>query len=203
MVYGQRLLANGTYQSLATFLDVIAHELTHGITGHTAALIYQDESGALNESISDILGVIVNNWYLHDRNDVDTWDWEIGPGLGQGGKPLRNASSPATCGCPEKMRDYQHVTYDLGGVHINSGIHTLAAVHVLRSCKPDGKKHFTPGEVAGLYYSTLQRLPAQATFAETRKQLAQVVATRYAGFPADQAENVSAVHAAYDAVGIV
>jgi len=203
MVYGQRHLGNGAFQSLATFLDVIAHELTHGVTSHTAALVYLAEPGALNESMSDIFGVIVNNWYLRgEASNVDDWGWEIGPGLGSGGEPLRDASQPTRCGCPDHMRDYRVVDYDLGGVHINSGIHTLAAVNVLRSTDPAGARHFTPREVAGLYYSTLQRLTAQATFAEARKQLRDVVASRYAGFPEEAAAKVAAVDAAYDAVGI-
>ncbi|MGD1058055.1 MAG: M4 family metallopeptidase [Solirubrobacteraceae bacterium] len=203
MVYGQRQLENGKFQSLATFLDVIAHELTHGITTHTAALVYRAESGALNESLSDIFGVIVNNWYLRgEESNVDDWDWEIGPGLSSDGEPIRDASQPTRRGCPDHMRDYRVVAYDVGGVHINSGIHTLAAVNLLRSMDASGARHFTPRAVAGFYYATLQRLTAQATFAEARKQMVDVVATRYAGFPHEASKKVAAVEAAYDAVGI-
>jgi bacillolysin len=204
MLYGQRKLANGTFQSLATFLDVIAHELTHGVTSHTAGLVYQDETGALSESMSDILGLIINNWYLNGENsDPRSWTWEIGPGLGTGGAPLRDAAQPTLRGCPDHYLDYKTVTYDHGGVHINSGIHTLAAVKLLQSTDPSGALLFTTREVAGFYYSTLQRLTTMATFKQARDAMVTVVSTRYVGFPSEAADAVAAVEGAYDAVGVV
>ena len=205
MVYGQRRRDDGTYQTLATFLDVIAHELTHGVTAHTAMLVYAGEPGALNESMSDIFGVIINNWYrVGEHGTVLNWSWEIGPGLKEGGEPLRDASRPSRRGLPEHMSDYRQLpsVVDHGGVHINSGIHTLAAVKLLQSTDEQGASHFRPREIAGLYYSTLQRLTAQATFAETRNMLLDVVATRYAGFPDEAQVKRAAVEAAYDAVGV-
>ena len=63
---------------------------------------------------------------------------------------------------PAHMKNFVKTTADSGGVHINSGIHTLAAVNVLRGTDASGARHFTPAEVAGLYYGTLQRLTAAA-----------------------------------------
>lgn len=204
MVYGQHKLADGTLQSLATFLDVIAHELTHGVTSHTAGLVYQDETGALNESMSDIMGLIINNWYLlGETSDPRNWNWEIGSGLCTGGAPLRDAAQPTRRGCPDHWRDYKAIAYDHGGVHINSGIHTLAAVKLLQSTGPSGVLLFTAREVAGFYYSTLQRLTTMAGFSQARDAMVTVVSTRYAGFPAMAADAIAAVEAAYDAVGIV
>jgi len=60
MIYGQAKF-NGRLQSLSASLSVVAHELFHGVTGATSRLVYQDESGALNESYSDIFGIIVYN----------------------------------------------------------------------------------------------------------------------------------------------
>ena len=60
MVYGQAMFG-GKLRSLSSSLDVVAHELFHGVTGGTARLVYQGESGALNESYSDIFGVLVSN----------------------------------------------------------------------------------------------------------------------------------------------
>lgn len=67
MWYGQ---FGGT--SLAKYLDVIAHELTHGVTQTTSNLIYRRLPGALNESFSDIFGVIIANWYPNDPSPSPT-----------------------------------------------------------------------------------------------------------------------------------
>ena len=58
MWYGQTVDANGKLHSFSRFLDVIAHELTHGVTENTSNLVYKDQSGALNESFSDIFGIM-------------------------------------------------------------------------------------------------------------------------------------------------
>jgi bacillolysin len=195
MVYGQ-IERDGALASLATYLDVIAHELTHGVTQFTANLVYKNESGALDESMSDIFGVIVANWYRKGGQDVDFWDWQIGAGLSKGGAPLRHAADPAGRNLPAHMREYRKMIQDDGGVHYNSSIHTLAAVNLLRS------KVFTPRQVAEFYYATLQRLTRLATFAEARQVITQVVATRRAGEDDGGAAAVAAVAAAYDAVGI-
>ena len=62
---------------------------------------------------------------------------------------------------------------------------------------------FTAREVAGFYYSTLQRLTTMASFRQARDAMVTVVSTRYVGFPPRAADAVAAVEAAYDAVGIV
>jgi len=73
------------FTDLTKSLDVIAHELTHGVTQFTAGLAYHDESGALNESISDVFGSLVKQWSLNQT--ADAADWLIGaevfaPGIG-------------------------------------------------------------------------------------------------------------------------
>jgi Zn-dependent metalloprotease len=60
MIYGQAMFDN-KLRSLASSLDIVAHELFHGVTAATARLIYQDEPGALNESYSDIFGALISN----------------------------------------------------------------------------------------------------------------------------------------------
>src|SRR4051794_23839730 len=117
-------------------LDVIAHELTHGITEHTAGLEYHNQSGALNESISDVFGSLVKQWKL--RQSAKDADWLIGaeiftPGLK--GDALRSMKAPGSAyDSPELGKDPQpdHMSKyarlpdteegDFGGVHINSGI---------------------------------------------------------------------------------
>ena len=113
-------------------IDVVAHELTHGVTTHTANLAYEDEPGALNESMSDVFGALVKQRTL--KQDAKTADWLIGAGLfapGIRGKALRSMREPGTAyddprlgrdPQPATMSDYVRTTDDNGGVHVNSGI---------------------------------------------------------------------------------
>jgi Zn-dependent metalloprotease len=113
-------------------VDIIGHELGHGVTQHTANLIYQGQSGALNESMSDIFGSLVKQRLLgHSAADAD---WIIGEGLftaNVNGTGIRNMKAPGTAyddpvigkdPQPGHMRDYVQTQADNGGVHINSGI---------------------------------------------------------------------------------
>ncbi|MFJ9771905.1 M4 family metallopeptidase [Kitasatospora sp. NPDC101157] len=113
-------------------VDVIGHELTHGVTQFTANLEYRDQPGALNESVSDVFGSLVKQYALH-QSAADA-DWLIGAGLlapGIQGVALRSMRAPGTAyddprlgkdPQPAHMRDYVDTTEDNGGVHINSGI---------------------------------------------------------------------------------
>jgi bacillolysin len=202
MLYGQ-VPGVGRLVSMATHLDVVAHELCHGLTQHTANLRYLDESGALNESISDILGVIVGN-RTNRGQDTSAWCWEIGAGLGPGGGPLRNLANPGLGDPPQPqhMNDYMSTTRDNGGVHYNSGIHNRAAYLVLTATLPNGSPVLTPDEVAQMYYFILLQLTDNATFSDAKKTLVNSIATRYRVLP-DVADRVEAIKQAYDAVGIV
>lgn len=113
-------------------LDVIGHELTHGVTDYTARLVYQDQSGALNESFSDIMGILVKQRFIGQT--AAEADWLIGAGLFTRlikGKALRSMKDPGTAyddpligkdPQPGHMKDYVKTSSDSGGVHINSGI---------------------------------------------------------------------------------
>lgn len=113
-------------------LDVIGHELTHGVTGAEANLRYMGQAGALNESMSDVFGSLIKQWHL--QQPVDQADWLIGEGLlakGVQGVALRSMKDPGSAyddpvlgkdPQPGHMRDYVHSVQDNGGVHINSGI---------------------------------------------------------------------------------
>ena len=113
-------------------LDVIAHELAHGVTEHTAGLVYRDQPGALNESMSDVFGSLVKQKSLA-QNASDA-DWLIGAELLVGelaGQALRSMRAPGTAydnpllgkdPQPGHMRDFVETDDDNGGVHINSGI---------------------------------------------------------------------------------
>jgi Zn-dependent metalloprotease len=113
-------------------LDVIGHELTHGITQHEANLVYFGQSGALNESFSDIFGSLVKQ--RARSQSVGEADWIIGEGLFTPhvhGVGIRSLKAPGTAyddpilgkdPQPAHMRDYVETSEDNGGVHINSGI---------------------------------------------------------------------------------
>jgi Zn-dependent metalloprotease len=115
-------------------VDVIGHELTHGVTGHTARLDYQGQSGALNESVSDVFGSMVKQYAASPRQSAVQADWLIGAGLlmpGVKGVALRSMIAPGTAyddpvlgkdPQPAHMKDYVTTSSDDGGVHINSGI---------------------------------------------------------------------------------
>jgi Zn-dependent metalloprotease len=130
MVYGD---GDGQlFQRFTISVDVIGHEFTHGITQYEAALEYQDQSGALNEHMSDVFGSLVKQYSL--KQTADEADWLIGAGLftpNVKGRALRSMKEPGKAyddpilgkdPQPDNMKDYQNVDYDDGGVHINSGI---------------------------------------------------------------------------------
>ena len=107
-------------------VDVIGHELTHGVTQYEANLVYSGQSGALNEAISDIFGVQVKQYALGQT--ADQADWLIGADcVGDQLKPaLRSMKAPGTANKyddqPSDMDHYVKTTSDHGGVHTNSGI---------------------------------------------------------------------------------
>ncbi|MBS1211612.1 MAG: Thermolysin, partial [Proteobacteria bacterium] len=109
----------GDAQPFAGALDVVAHELTHGVTTYTANLVYQGQSGALNEAFSDIFGEMVEA-YVEGSND-----WLIGSRLAAPVRDMKNPSSLLIAPglpYPEKMSQYIRTAQDNGGVHLNSGI---------------------------------------------------------------------------------
>jgi len=113
-------------------VDVLGHELTHAVTEHSAALRYQDQSGALNESVSDVFGTCLKQWLL--AQGVDEADWLIGAGLfmpGVAARGLRDMANPGTAYDDPRlgkdpqgasMDEYVDTNDDNGGVHLNSGI---------------------------------------------------------------------------------
>ncbi len=113
---GSRMTYGDGNNTPLTTLDVVGHELTHGVTEFTAGLIYQNESGALNESFSDIFGTAVE--FYARPNDAD---WLMAGDLGNA---FRSMSNPGAYGDPDTYfgDDWYTGTGDNGGVHINSGV---------------------------------------------------------------------------------
>ncbi|MCD9197309.1 M4 family metallopeptidase [Aeromicrobium wangtongii] len=131
----QMVFGDGDGQVFGRFtasLSVIGHELTHGVTQYTANLTYQGQSGALNESLSDVFGALVEQ-HARDQDAAEA-SWLIGEGLFTDqvqGTALRSMKAPGTAydddvlgkdPQPATMDDYVQTSDDNGGVHINSGI---------------------------------------------------------------------------------
>jgi Zn-dependent metalloprotease len=124
LVYGD---GDGTtFRELSGGLDVVAHESAHAVTDCTSALVYQDESGALNEAFSDMMGNGAEFFAASSgRDPAGSPDWLIGedvylPASAQPG--FRNMSDPAEDGDPDHYSERQIGGGDNGGVHTNSGI---------------------------------------------------------------------------------
>lgn len=108
MTYGD---GNNTYSPL-TAIDICAHEITHGLDEHTANLIYQDESGALNEGYSDIFGTCIERYARPSG-----WDWLMAADIGE---PFRSMSNPNAYGQPDT---YHGINWDPNQeVHQNAGV---------------------------------------------------------------------------------
>ncbi|GAA4040375.1 M4 family metallopeptidase [Nonomuraea soli] len=133
MIYGDgdgEVFLRGCFPKL---LDVVAHELTHGVTDFTAGLVYSKQPGALNESFSDVMGALATQYALGQT--ADQADWLIGKGCfgpAIAGEALRSMKQPGSAHPhdrqPAHMRDYLDLPddgdprNDHGGVHLNSGI---------------------------------------------------------------------------------
>ena len=151
MWYGQ-VRDNGKFRSFSRYLDVIAHELTHGVTETTANLVYRGQSGALNESFSDIFGLIAPSATGTRPGSTPASQAGTGrsvPGWGDHGLPLRDMRDPKRTGDPDHMNKYQKLPEDEehdagGGVHTNSNIHNKAAYNVLTIGDDLGNRMFEP-----------------------------------------------------------
>jgi len=136
MVYGDgdedQPVEDRLFNRFTIAIDVIGHELTHGVTQFEANLRYLAQSGALNESFSDVFGSLVKQFNLHQT--ASEADWIIGEGLftpNVNGVGIRSMKAPGTAyndpvlgkdPQPAHMKDYVNTLNDNGGVHINSGI---------------------------------------------------------------------------------
>ncbi|HEY6796120.1 MAG TPA: M4 family metallopeptidase [Kineosporiaceae bacterium] len=188
-------------------LDVIAHELTHGVTQFTANLDYENQSGALNESISDVFGSVVKQWKLGQT--AEQADWLIGADIftpAVGGDALRSMKAPGTAydnpqlgkdPQPDHMSRFVHLPNtpedDNGGVHINSGIPNKAFYLVASSI--GGNAWEAP---AHIWYESLEASVNTTDF-QRFADTTYVTAGRLYGTGGPQQK---AVVAAWDGVGI-
>ena len=110
-----KFIAFGDADKFAGSLDVVAHEFTHAVINKTADLVYQDQSGALNESYADIFGE-GTEW----KSNGSSSDWILGAALAN--RLRRSLANPGAFNQPSVMSDFYRTTEDHGGVHTNSGI---------------------------------------------------------------------------------
>lgn len=186
-------------------LDIIGHELTHGVTQFEAKLVYLQQSGALNESMSDVFGSLVKQYKL--QQTAAEADWIIGAGLftsNVNGVGIRSMKAPGTAyddpvigkdPQPAHMKDYVTTISDNGGVHINSGI-------------PNRAFYITAMEIGGtawgkagqIWYVTLRdRLTANSKFQDCANLTFQVAGELFGAGSVEQ----QAVKKGWAEVGLV
>ncbi|PPG42528.1 M4 family metallopeptidase [Rathayibacter sp. AY2B5] len=185
--------------------SVIGHELTHGITEYTANLVYRGQSGALNESVSDVFGALLEQYGA--GQSADEASWLIGEGLFTDevqGTALRSMIAPGTAydddvlgsdPQPGSMADYVETDDDNGGVHINSGIPNRA--FAVAATTLGGKAWERAGQV---WYDVLTGgvLTATADFEAFAALTVQAAAERYGS----GSEVEAAVRTGWTTVGV-
>jgi Zn-dependent metalloprotease len=206
MVYGQVSFPDGTFYSIANMLDIVAHEMFHGVTDRTSRLEYETQSGALNESYSDIFGLIIAN---HGK-PISRWRWELGDGFDGPGTALRDFADPTKHDQPKTMKDYRRsrppYTWDrndYGWVHDNSGIHNYAAYRII-SARAGSTRIFTTAEVAALFFVALtQQLSRTSQFSDSRRAVLQVARSLFRNAaPKTRDAKIKAVERGFAAAGI-
>ncbi|MNU56113.1 Bacillolysin precursor [compost metagenome] len=160
MLYGDGSgSSRGGFDCLSCGLDVVAHEMTHGVTEKTANLEYQNQSGALNESFSDLMGALIESNY----DPSDTKWWLIGEDLRLDHRALRNMKNPGDTTVlspqPDQMSKYVYLpndsTHDNGGVHTNSGIPNHAGYLMVANLEPLLGTAGAKNAVASMAYDVL------------------------------------------------
>ncbi|MGD8895347.1 MAG: M4 family metallopeptidase [Acidobacteriota bacterium] len=184
-------------------LDVVGHELTHGVITHTANLEYRDEPGALNEHLADVFGSLVKQW-KKDQTAAQA-DWLIGPdimGPDTEAKALRTfRDEPAfeddplfgTDPQPKHMRDKYTGSSDSGGVHINSGIPNHAFYLVARAI--GGRAWEKAGRI---WYDSMLALTPTCGFADMAERSLQEASSLFGA----RSRERRAVRDAWKAVGL-
>jgi bacillolysin len=204
MYYGDGLPPNVVWfgqrvNYLAGALDVVAHELTHGVTDYSSSLIYQGESGALNEAFSDMMGTSVEFAFEPSKADYLLGEDVFTPG------GLRSMQNPQAYGDPDHYSIRYTGTGDNGGVHINSGIANNAFYLAI-----EGGTHRLGARVQGVgganraqiervfYRAFTSLLTPSATFAQARAATIQAARELYGVGGAVE----TAVTQAWTAVGV-
>ncbi|MDV3486172.1 M4 family metallopeptidase [Paenibacillus larvae] len=178
------------FRAFSSDLGVIGHELTHGVTQYTANLEYRNEPGALNESISDIMG-----------NSIKNKGWLIGEDVSVKGEAFRSMQDPTRYDQPDSYEDLYTGPFDNGGVHINSGINNKAFYLLAEGGTHRGVTVSGIGrdEAVEIYYHALTHyLTPYANFSTMRVAAIQAAKDLFG----DDSNEANSVNKAYDAVGV-
>jgi len=194
---------------LAGGFDVVAHEWTHGVTDFTSRLIYQDESGALNEAFSDIMAAAMEFYYQPPGGGRDEADWLIAedvvllsPGF------LRSLNNPIAGGEPDHytLRQFIGTTIDDGGVHYNPTI----ATHAFYLSVVGGRNRVSGITVPGVGMTNIERMERvfyraftmlmgpNSRFSDARRATIQAAADLFGEGSAERTQ----VELAWTAVGV-
>jgi bacillolysin len=199
------LVGGQSVDYLSGALDVVAHELTHGLTDYSSQLIYERESGALNESFSDIVGTSVEFFFQPLGSGLGQAEYLIGEDVVRPGG-IRSIANPRLHDQPDHYSRRFLGGDDFGGVHINSGIPNHAFYLAI-----EGGTNRTSGmRVEGVgaanreqiekafYRAFVFMLPANARFTTARAATIQAATDLYGG----SSPAVSAITQAWTAVGV-
>lgn len=182
-------------------LDVVGHEIMHGVTERESNMRYWGQSGALNESMSDVFGELIEQW--SKKQTADQADWVIGNGIWKDtvkGRGLRDMLNPGTAyddpavgkdPQPAHMKDYWNGWGDNGGVHYNSGIPNRAFATFAKAV--GGNAWEAPGHI---WYNALKAAGSNPDFASFAHHT--VEAAKAMG----RADLVQKLEAAWDGVGV-
>ncbi len=214
VVYGQIESDSGELISLASSLTIVAHEFFHGVTyfGPKLSAKY-GESGALNESYSDIFAVIIAN---RNQPYISQWNWEIGEPLTNSGFKVRNLQHPERYDQPLHYNNYKsEYTYinhngDMqteSNVHFNNGIHNKAAYNIITATRNNSTELLfnQPGDlrkISSLFYRGLLSLKPSATFIDSGLSLIRASSIVFGYDPDRQQEVKQAIRYAFDLIGV-
>ena len=155
--------------------DVVAHELTHGVTERTSGLVYWYQSGAINEALSDIMGELFDL----QRNPTPANPWKIAEDSPLG--VIRDMANPPANGDPDRMTSPNYVSgiADSGGVHTNSGVANKAAYLISDGGTFNGQTITAIGRTKSmwLWYQTGLTLRMSSDYADLADALEQTCAT--------------------------
>lgn len=212
MVYGEGLpsgyvLASSrqTVDYFAGALDVVAHELTHGVTDYSSNLVYRNESGALNEAFSDIMGTSVEFFFEAPGTGPRQADYLVGEDIIRPGG-IRSLSDPGRFGDPDHYSRRYVGSADNGGVHTNSGIANHAfylavegGTNRTSGLRVEGVGSANREQIEKVFYRAFTLLlPANATFGVARAACEQAARDLYGASSAA----FRAVQQAWAAVGV-
>jgi titin len=145
--------------------DVVGHELSHGVTDFESHLFYYYQSGAINESLSDVFGEFIDQTN-GSGTDTPAVKWKMGEDLPSIGA-IRDMSNPPAFGDPDRMgsANYATASSDEGGVHTNSGVNNKAAFLITDGGTFNGQTITGLGidKAARIYYETATDLMTSAT----------------------------------------